>query len=278
VGSTSWTEHPRLIRIRRRSAGVDVLVRIADGYGRHRTGHNAALLAYRGFLSVFPLLLAMTTILGFVLQNRTDLQESIIDSAIAQIPIIGPTIGTDPSQLRGSSGVLVIGLVLAIWSGMRAFTALQTGLDDVYELSSDRRANFLTTRAQALGGIAVVGGAQVLTAGLNAVAAVASLSLVHSALLLTGAAVINTAILLYAYRYICSATPPWREVLPGALIGGVSYSLLQVFGTTVVARAIAKASPVYGAFASVIALTWWLGLHATIALCGAETNRVLASP
>jgi membrane protein len=89
---------------------------------------------------------------------------------------------------------------------------------------------------------------------------------------------VNTGVLVYAYRYICSATPPWREVLPGALLGGLAFSLLQLLGTQVVARAIAGFSPVYGTFAGVIALTWWMGLHATAALFGAELNRVLATP
>jgi uncharacterized BrkB/YihY/UPF0761 family membrane protein len=67
-------------------------------------------------------------------------------------------------------------------------------------------------------------------------------------------------------------------VLPGAVVGGLAFTALQLVGTQVVARAIANASPVYGTFASVIALTWWLGLHSTIALGGAELNRVLVTP
>ena len=53
-----------------------------EGYQRHRSGRNAALIAHYGFLSVFPLMLVFTTVLGFVLQDRPDLQEDIIDSAL----------------------------------------------------------------------------------------------------------------------------------------------------------------------------------------------------
>jgi YihY family inner membrane protein len=278
VSDESWIDRPRVVRVRRRSVVVDRAARTAEAYSRHRTGRNAALTAYYGFLSVFPMVLVLTTILGFVLQRWPTLQERIIDSTMGNIPIIGPTIGTDPSALRGNTGVLVIGLVLALWSSMRAFVALQTGLDDVYELGPRQRANFALHRLQALGGIAVIGLAQVLSAGINAVAALVSVSWMNQVLLLLGSMAINTAVLVYTYRYICSATPPWGEVLPGAFVGGLAFSLLQLVGTQVVARAIANASPIYGTFASVIALTWWLGLHSTIALGGAEMNRVLATP
>lgn len=272
-----WIEHPRVRRLRRRSVVVDVTARVADGYSRHRSSRNAALLAYYGFLAIFPLVLALTAVLGFVLQDNPGLQQKIIDSALAQIPIVGQTIGTDPEDLRGSTGALVGGLLISLWSGMRAFAALQVGLDDVYDLDRTERANFVKTRLQALGGIGVLGSAQVLTAAANTLAAATSLPRVQVVLLIVGTALINTGILLYSFRYICSTTPPWREVLPGAVLGGIAFSLLQLFGTTVVARSLANASPVYGSFASVIALTFWISLHATIALGAAELNRVLRS-
>jgi YihY family inner membrane protein len=278
VSDAGWIEHPRVLKLRRRSVVLDVIARVADGYSRHRTGRNAALLAYYGFLSVFPLVLSLTAVLGFVLQDNPDLQDRILDSTLSQIPIIGQTISTNPENLRGSTGVLVVGLLLSIWSGMRAFTALQVGLDDVYELDRRQRANFAKTRLQALGGILVLGGAQVLTAITNAVSASAALPRLQDVLLLLGTAAINAGILVYSYRYICSTTPPMREVAPGAILGGIAFSLLQYFGSTVVARSLANASPVYGSVASVIALTFWISLHATIALGAAELNRVLRRP
>jgi uncharacterized BrkB/YihY/UPF0761 family membrane protein len=59
------------------------------------------------------------------------------------------------------------------------------------------------------------------------------------------------------------------------VVGGVLFSGLQVVGTTVVARAIARATPIYGTFALVIGLITWLGLHSMILLLGAELNGVL---
>ena len=64
--------------------------------------------------------------------------------------------------------------------------------------------------------------------------------------------------------------------MPGAIVGGVLFAGLQLIGVAIVGRAIAKASPVYGTFASVIGLLTWLSLHAVVALMGAELNAALA--
>ena len=49
----------------------------------------AALIAFYGFLSLFPLLLLFTTILGFVLQNDAGLRTRILDSTLSQFPVNG---------------------------------------------------------------------------------------------------------------------------------------------------------------------------------------------
>ena len=273
-----WIDRPRVARLRRRFVSVDIALRVADNYSRHRTGRNASLLAYFGFLSVFPLILALTAVLGFVLQNRKDLRDKIINSALNKLPIVGQTIGTDPAALRGNTGVLVVGLVLAIWSAMRAFVVLQTALDDVRELTDDERCSFVRSKVKAFVAIVVVGGSQVATVTIHTVTTAVHITWLYQLLLLISGVAINTAILAFSYRELCSVRAPWREVLPGAFLSGVAFSVLQALGTSLVARTLSHASFVYGTFASVIALIWWLGLHSTAALIGAEVNHALVTP
>lgn len=56
----------------------------------------------------------------------------------------------------------------------------------------------------------------------------------------------------------------------------VAFTGMPLLGTTVVSRAISRATPVYGTFASVIAMLGWLSLHATASLLGGELNAALA--
>jgi hypothetical protein len=59
-----------------------VLQKYADDQGIYL----AATIAYSGFFAIFPLLLVLTTVLGFLLQGYPDLQQSIVDSALGAVP------------------------------------------------------------------------------------------------------------------------------------------------------------------------------------------------
>jgi membrane protein len=270
-----WSEHSKVRAVRTRSQPVDVAVHAVEGYRRHRTGRNVALISHFGFLSVFPLLLVFTTVLGFVLQSHETLREDIIDSTLAQVPLIGQQISTDPSQLTGSAAVLIIGLLTSLWAGMKAFVAVHIALDDVDETPLDDRSNVVVVRLRALLGICYVGGAQVVTTILATLAGVVSESTINTVLLLIGTTVINMLVLALSYRWLRTASRAWLDIAPGAMVGGVLFAVLQVLGATIVGRAVARASPVYGNFAAVIGLLLWLSLHAMIALGGAELNAAL---
>lgn len=275
MADPDWSTHARVVKLRQRSKAGNTLVLTIQSFRQHRTGRNAALVSHYGFLSVFPLLLVFTTILGFVLQSRPGLRDQIIDSAFNRIPIIGEKVGSEPQELKGNVLALIVGLVVALWAGMRAFNVFQSALDDVAEVALNHRRNLLRTRARSLLGIVVVGGAQIATAILTALVAVSGVRVLHRALLVVGAVLVNTLVIAAAYRWLCVRSFTWRQVAPGAIAAGIAFAALQIAGTVVVGRAIANASSVYGTFASVIALLTWLSLHAFVALVGAELNHVL---
>lgn len=272
-----WTENSRVRALRARSRRADLAVRTIEGFRTHRSGRNAALIAHFGFLSVFPLLLVFTTVLGFVLQSHRNLRTDIIDSALNQLPFVGQQIATDPAKLHGDALVLILGLAASLWGGMKAFVAVHGALDDIGEVPLDRRLNLFRTRLRALVGMAYVGGAQILAAILTGLASVTGVRVISKVLLLIFTIAIDAGVLALSYRWLRTEWPSWRSVFPGAIIGGVLFAGLQIVGVAIVGRSIAKASPVYGTFASVIGLLFWLSLHAIIALGGAELNAALVA-
>lgn len=235
------------------------------------------MIAYFGFLSVFPLFLAFTTILGFLLQSSSSLRENILDSTMEQLPFVGQQIAEDPTELRGNVVVLILGLLGSLWGGMKAFIAVHTALDDVAQEPLDDRANPVKVRVRALFGILYIGGAQVATTIVASIVGVTGVALIGKVLLFIGTAATDAIILLLSYRWLRTADPEWRTLAPGAVVGGILFAVLQLVGVAIVGRQIAHASPVYGTFASVIGLLSWLSLHAVIALGGAELNAALSS-
>src|ERR1700760_1856037 len=92
---------------RHRWAGlpVAVLYKFIDDQGTYL----AAQITYYGFVAAFPLLLLLATILGYALHGNPHLQRQVLDSALAQFPVIGDQITANIRSLRGSPFGLVIG-------------------------------------------------------------------------------------------------------------------------------------------------------------------------
>lgn len=55
-------------------------------YRDDQGGYWAATITYYGFFAIFPLVLVLTTVLGFVLQGHKHLERTIINSALGQFP------------------------------------------------------------------------------------------------------------------------------------------------------------------------------------------------
>jgi membrane protein len=271
-----WSQWP-LVRRARQVRAVDVAINAAIGFARHRSGRNAALLAYYGFLALFPMLLLATAVLGFVLAGHPDWQASIVDSSVAQIPVLGDQILEQSGALNGSIVAVVIGVAGAAWGATRAFSALQDALDDIWEVAPEDRPNPVVRRAHSFIGLLVIGGGQLATVAIATFAGITAIPDVAQVLIALGGATVNVIMVGSMLRYLTAATATWHMVWRGAVLAGLAYTALQLVGTTVVARLLAGAQGVYGAFASVLAITGWLSIHASISLYAAEVNAVAAS-
>jgi uncharacterized BrkB/YihY/UPF0761 family membrane protein len=270
-----WTTSDRVMALRERHGAIDVGVDTLDGWRRHISGRNASVIAFFGFLSIFPLLLAATTILGFVLDGNEELQQRIIDGALADIPVLGQELQRDPTSLTGNWWALIIGLGGALWSASKAFVALQMAQDDVWEVHVDERAAMPAQRGKALLGIVFIGAQQIGTLALATLVSAAGLPLGSQLLLIAATVAINIGVLAAMYRFLTSAEPTWSDVWPGAIVAGLTYTLLQHFGARIVDMIQENASDTYGQFALVLGLVTWLSLLSIAALMSAELNAAL---
>ncbi len=270
----AWQTSPRVMQIRARHRFIDVAVEMLDGWRRHLSGRNASLLAFFTFLSIFPLMLAATTILGFVLDGNEDLQRRIVDGAAAEIPVVGEAIAANPQALTGSVWALVIGLVGALWSSTKAFVGLQSALDDTWEIPVDDRAGLAVQRGRALVGLVIIGAAQVGSLVIASIVSAAGLPGISQVLLTLATVAINILVIAAMFRFLTQAAVTWRDVWPGAIAAGVVFSILQRVGPEVVKK-IADGNAAYETFGVVIGLVTWLGFVAIATLMAAELNAAI---
>ena len=246
---------------------------VVKKFGDDKAGNLAALIAYYGFFSLFPLLLVLVTILGMILRNNPNLQQRIVDSALANFPVIGTQISRNIHSLEGSGLALGVGIALVLWSGLGVIKAVQTAMNTVWNVPFEHRPNFLTSTLRALIMLAVLGVLTLASAAAGSVGAGSD----HWWSLVMGLAislVLNFVLFMLAFRILTSEDLTWGDVMPGAVVGAVAWTALQAFGGYYVNHQLRGASEVYGTFAVVIGLLAWIFIGAQITLLAAEVNVV----
>ncbi|HEY3483743.1 MAG TPA: YihY/virulence factor BrkB family protein [Ilumatobacteraceae bacterium] len=273
----TWTESPFVVRFRERSRVVDVIIETVAGWRLHAMGRNAALMTYYGFLSIFPLFLVATTILGIVLENNESLREKILDTAISQIPVIGEEIQRNAGTIEGTATAsLAVGFLIALWAATRAFVGVQRGFDDAWEVPLDRRSNIAKLRLRALLGIVIIGASLIAAVAVTTIVSVTDFPLITQILLFAATWAIYVTVLAAMYRVLTSARLGWRDTIAGALLGGSGFTALQIVGAWFITRFITNASDTNGVFATVFALLAWISMHAMLTMFGAELNAAIA--
>jgi YihY family inner membrane protein len=262
-------------RFQRRHAWAGFPFAVVKRFGDSGAGSLAATLAYYGFFSLFPLLMVFTSVAAIVMSGRPDLQERLLRSALAQFPVIGTEIRSNIGSIDGSLVTVVVGLALALWAGLGAVRAAQVAMDTVWDVPRKRRRGTPASIAIALAMLAVMAAFVLGSAGLAALSTAAP-GAAGRVLGLAGSAVLNVVFFAIAYRVLTAAHLTWRQVLPGAGMAGLGWTVLLSVGGWLVADRVASSSDVYGTFALVIGLLAWIYLGAQLMLLGAEVNVVRA--
>jgi membrane protein len=251
-------------------------VGVIKKFGDDRAGRLAALIAYYGFFSLFPALLALVTVLGFVLENNPDLRDDIAGSALAQFPIVGDSIGQSISnRLDGHTITLVIGLVGAVWAGLGMVQASQDAMNEVWAVERVDYPSFLRKRLRSIIMLGLFALLVVVSTGLSQLIAIVAPGVAGTVLLFVATVALNIAVFMVAFRVLTVAELSWRQVTPGSLFAGVGYTALQYVGSLYVDRTLRGATETYGTFAVVIGLLSWIFLIAQVTMIGAEINTVV---
>src|SRR5256885_7692169 len=132
-------------------------VAVLKKFGDDSASSLAALVAYYAFFSLFPLLLAFVSILGFVLQDDPSLHDDVVDTALARIPVIGAQLRDQVHPLAGSGVALVVGLGGALWAGLGVTLALGRAFAEIWDVPRIEQPSGLKARARGLAVLVVLG-------------------------------------------------------------------------------------------------------------------------
>ncbi len=240
----------------------------------------AAVVTYYAFVSLFPLLLIASSVLGFLLAGNTSLKNELLTSALSQFPIVGSQLGR-PEGLTGSASAVVIGAVAALYGVIGLGQAAQNAVNVAWAVPRNSRLNPVLSRISSL---------LLLTLAGLTVLAVTLLSSVGSHLGVFGPNVnaglrwlvllvtvaLNAVVLSEMMRLATARRQSFRSMLPGGFVVAVLWQLIQQVGGVYVARVIARVSEMNAVFALVLGLVALLYITAVVAVFGVEVNVVLA--
>jgi YihY family inner membrane protein len=245
-------------------------------YGDDNGGVLVANLAHSGFVSLFPLLLVLVTLLGLVASNDPAVRHQVLKAVAHQVPIIGNQLTGNVQALRRSSIIgLVAGLIILAWGATGLAQAGLFTMGQVWNLPGPARPGYFPRLGRALVFLAVLGLGVVITTLLTSlglyghgpgVLAVAGEILV---------AATNIGMFFLTFRVLTPKGVPTRQLVPGAVAGGLAWTLAQALGTYVVGH-FRSTDALYGAFATVLVLLAWISLSVEITVYAAELNVVLA--
>jgi YihY family inner membrane protein len=250
---------------------------VVKKFGDDRGGSLSALLAFYGFLSLFPLLLLLVTVVGFFGGGQHSFAHRIDVSAFSQFPIAGTKLSANIHGLQGRSILgLCVGVAGVLWGSQGAMQTAQYAQAEVWNIPAVVRPNFWARLGRSasmtlilglflLAGTVLAGIVTIGQRGAGAVVGAVCVSLV-----------LNAGLYLIAFRILTPKQVPWRDMVPGSVVGAVGWTLLQYLGGVLVEHSLRNTSKEYGTFALVLGLIGFLYLAAEITIYAAEINVVLA--
>jgi len=193
-----------------------------------------------------------------------------------QVPLIGKTLTGNVHQLQRSSIIgLIVGFVVLIWGASGLAQAGLFTMAQVWNLPGPARPGYVQRLGRAMLFIALLGGGVIVTTGLaslNTYVLKGFWAVILAELLVVA---FNTGMYLGAFRALTAKGVPTRQLLPGAITGGICWTVLQVLGTWLVHHFLHSDS-LYGVFATVLGLLAWIYLAVLVTVYSAEINVVLS--
>jgi membrane protein len=259
--------------------------RVAHEVDRDDVLGRAAQLSFYFFLSVFPLLIFATSVLGYVLGSDPAMYAKLLEYLRAVMPpsafeIVATSLNDVTS--RAGAGNISLGLLLALWSGSAGMDAVITGLNAAYSVREFRSWWKRRLLAVALTVVVLV----LLVAALLIVLMGGwigtrlpgwigqSQSLAWTWMIIQGIIVLVFMLIVFTVIYLLAPNVKnqrWQAILPGSVVAFVCW-IAGSLGFKLYLTFFDSYSKTYGALGAIVVLMLWLYLSGVAILLGGEVN------
>jgi membrane protein len=243
---------------------------------------RAAALSYYFLFSLFPALLFLTALLGFL--PLAGLQERLMSYVPTLLPpdaarTVERTLG---EVLRGQrTGLLSLGALVALWAGSNGMASVMTTLNVAYDVQETRpwwKRRLLAVVLTVVFSLFIIATLTLLVFGPKIGAVMAGWLGLGDAFRIAWNVISVPVVILCGLLgvglvyYLAPATSErWRWFTPGAVLA-LTLWLAMSYGLRVYVQYFGNYNATYGSIGGVILLMLWLYLTSVVLLLGAEVN------
>lgn len=265
---------------------LQILRRTWEEFRLDEAPRLAAALAFFTVLSLAPLLVVVLALAGMVWDGeaaRQALVGHVLDATGPEgVQVVNAVLDASAPG-RGGTLASLLSAAFVVWGATKVVAHVHVSLNRIWNVRRPRAGLLATLRVRAMS-LAIIAlmalvlvGSVVVSSWLTAFLAFAEQTLPGPRVmwsLANGAVATLTYVIVFAviYRVIPDARIAWRDVLVGATVTGVVFSVGQKAVTIYLAHA-AVGSP-YGAAGSLVVLLVWLHISSMTFFLGAEFTQV----
>jgi membrane protein len=271
----------------RRTGGVLGIIRqTAESFTRERGAEAAASIAYYTVFSIIPLLLLLTSLLGFLLKNSSALEQvlNLVESIFpyARQPV--ENLLTTVVANRTSSGL--VGLIALAFGAAGVFLSLIRNINRAW--AGARPRNLVMGYLLSLGAIGLIA---LLLIGWVIISTLANLLIQQNLLGLQDIAFFQSTtwvlvsylvwvfvffLFLFLYRWVPNLHVKWSEAFWGALAVTLGLLIVSKVFSWFLSSGLASYETLYGALGTALALLTWVYICSIIILVGAHLSAAVA--
>jgi YihY family inner membrane protein len=262
--------------IQQRHTPTAVFFGVIKKFGDDNGGALVSNLAYTGFVTVFPLLLILVTVLVNVAAGDPSLRNQVIRGATMQFPMIGKQLASNIHGLRRATAAsLTVGLLLLVWGVTKLAQAGLFTMEQVWNVPGPDRPGYFPRLGRSVVFLAILALGVIISTLLAGLVTYGHHAVVVRVLAQCLAAFANIGLYYAGFRVLTPKAVRPRQLVPGAVVGGLFWTVLQAFGAYLVHHDL-RSDSVYGIFATVLGLVAWIYFGTQAAIYAAEINVVLA--
>ena len=265
----------RVDRLQQKHHALSFPYAVIKKYGDDEAGHQAALITYYGFLALFPLILVATSVIDLIAQHNMELRARLLADINTYFPIVGNQLQAQVHAGNKTGTALAIGLLFTLYGARGVANAVRGALDHAWAIPKVRRSGFPLNAIKSFGLLLGAGLGLLITATL---AGYATAALGHSLVFRLVPLAINLVLLYVIFMYVflvgTSKRHPRRDIRLGAIAATIGLLILQTVGGYLITHQLHNLTGLYGQFALVLAILFWIYLQAQVLTYAIEINVV----